>query len=370
MITAHSDIIGSLLRPPELLKAQEDVADGLMSQVEFKRIEDWAVDQAVALQEEVGLEVLTDGEMRRLSFQSQMPAAVAGFGEYDIDAFLWGDWYGDERVGDKSKARPPKLGVVDKLKRKRHLSAEEFTYLRACTSRIPKITLPSPSLWANFWSPNISSHVYPTLDSFLTAVVEILHDEVTELVRLGCTYIQIDAPHYPLLLDPKTRAFYEGQGWTLERWLHHGIELDNAVMDGFPGVTFGFHLCRGNQGSRWLTSGSYDLIAKPIFRGIHAQRLLLEYDDERSGSFDPLREVPDDKMIVLGLVTTKTPRRETVEGLTTRIKEASRFVALERLALSPQCGFATSIIGNRISVDDQKYKLKTIVETAQAVWAS
>jgi 5-methyltetrahydropteroyltriglutamate--homocysteine methyltransferase len=134
-------------------------------------------------------------------------------------------------------------------------------------------------------------------------------------------------------------------------------------------VTFGFHLCRGNQGSRWLTSGSYDLIAKPIFRCIHAQRLLLEYDDERSGSFDPLGEVPDDKMVVLGLVTTKTPRRETVEGLTARIKEASRFVSLERLALSPQCGFATSIIGNRISVEDQKHKLKTIVETAQAVWA-
>jgi 5-methyltetrahydropteroyltriglutamate--homocysteine methyltransferase len=357
-----------LLRPPELLKAQENVADGLISQAEFKRIEDWAVDQAVALQEEAGLEVLTDGEMRRLSFQSQMPAAVAGFGEYDIDAFLWGDWCGDEAVGDQSTVRPLKLGVVDKLKRKRHLSAEEFTYLRARTSHIPKVTLPSPSLWANFWSPNLSGHVYPTLDSFLADVVDILRDEVTELVRLGATYIQLDAPHYPLLLDPKTRAFYEGQGWTLERWLHHGIELDNAVIDGFPGITFGFHLCRGNQGSRWLTSGSYDLIARPIFRNIHAHRLLLEYDDERSGDFEPLREVPDDTMVVLGLVTTKSPRPETVTGLTSRIKEASRFVPLERLALSPQCGFATSIIGNHISIEDERRKLNTIVETAQAVW--
>ncbi|HXV42672.1 MAG TPA: methionine synthase, partial [Anaerolineae bacterium] len=161
MITVHTDVVGSLLRPPQLLKAQEDVADGTLSQAEFKKIEDWAVDQAVALQEEAGLEVVTDGEMRRLSFQSQMPAAVAGFGEYDIDAFLWGDWYGDETIGDWSIGRPQKLGVVDKLKRKRHLSAEEFTYLRGRTSRIPKITLPSPSLWANFWSPNLSSHVYP-----------------------------------------------------------------------------------------------------------------------------------------------------------------------------------------------------------------
>jgi 5-methyltetrahydropteroyltriglutamate--homocysteine methyltransferase len=369
MITTHTDVVGSLLRPPELLKAQEDVADGLISQADFKKIEDWAVDQAVALQEAAGLEILTDGEMRRLSFQSQMPAAVAGFGEYDLDAFLWGDWYGDETNGDWSKGRPQKLGVVDKLKRKRHLSAEEFTYLRGRTTRIPKITLPSPSLWANFWSPNLSSHVYPTLDSFLADVVDILHDEVTELVRLGATYIQLDAPHYPLLLDPKTRAFYEGQGWTLERWLQHGIELDNAVIDGFPGITFGFHLCRGNQGSRWLTEGSYGLIAKPIFRGIHAHRLLLEYDDERSGNFEPLQEVPDDKMVVLGLVTTKTPRPETVAGLTARIKEASQFVSLERLALSPQCGFATSVIGNRISLDDQKRKLKTICETAQAVWS-
>src|SRR6185436_6959525 len=143
----------------------------------------------------------------------------------------------------------------DKLKRKRHLSAEEFTYLRGRTQCIPKITLPSPSLWANFWSPNISSHIYPTLDSFLADVVDILRDEVAELVRLGCTYIQIDAPHYPLLIDPKTRAFYESQGWEINQWLSQGIEMDNALMRDFPEITFGFHLCRGNQASRWLVEG-------------------------------------------------------------------------------------------------------------------
>jgi 5-methyltetrahydropteroyltriglutamate--homocysteine methyltransferase len=144
--------------------------------------------------------------------------------------------------------------------------------------------------------------------------------------------------------------------------------LDNAVITGFPEVTFGFHLCRGNQGSRWLVEGSYDLIAKPIFQHIQAQRLLLEYDDERSGSFEPLQHIPADKMVVLGLITTKTPRRETVEELAGRIKAASQFISLERLALSPQCGFSTSIVGNKIRVEDEKYKLKTLVETAQAVW--
>lgn len=368
MITTHADVVGSLLRPPELLKAREDLAAGAITQAEFKAIEDRAVDEAVALQEEAGLEVVTDGEMRRLSFQSQMTEAVDGFGKYDINAFLWGDWHGDRSVGNWRLQRPAPLGVVGKLTRKRHLSAEEFTYLRARTTRSPKITLPSPSLWANFWSAEHSAAVYPTLDSFLADVVAILRDEVAELVRLGATYIQIDAPHYTSLLDPKSRAFYEGQGWTLDQWLSRGIKMDNALMDGFADVTFGFHLCRGNQDSRWLTKGGYSPIAKPIFQGIRAQRLLLEYDDERSGSFDLLREVLDDKTVVLGLVTTKSPRRETPQELTERIKEASRFVPLERLALSPQCGFSTSVIGNRISVEDEKYKLRGIVETARTVW--
>jgi 5-methyltetrahydropteroyltriglutamate--homocysteine methyltransferase len=372
MITSHTDVVGSLLRPPYLLQARQDLEAGRLSPALFKQIEDRAVDEAVALQEEAGLDVLTDGEMRRLSFQAQMTEAVEGFGDYDLDAFLWGDWHGNEAIGDWRKERPRELGVVAKLKRKRHLSSEEFTYLRGRTSRIPKITLPSPSLWANFWSPARSRAVYASLDAFLADVVDILREEVTELARLGATYIQLDAPHYPLLLDRKTQAFYEQQGWTVAQYLERGIEMDNAVMAGFEGgphgITFGFHLCRGNQGSRWLVEGGYDLIAGPIFRGIHAHRLLLEYDDERSGSFEPLREVPDDKMVVLGLVTTKTERPESVSQLVARIQDASRFVPLERLALSPQCGFATSVIGNQISLDSQKRKLATIAQTAREVW--
>jgi methionine synthase II (cobalamin-independent) len=240
MITAHADVIGSLLRPPELLNAQKQLAAGNVAPAEFKVIEDRAVDDASALQEAVGLEIVTDGEMRRQSFQSQMTAAVSGFGEYNLDAFLWGEWY--DEAGVKKTRRPRRLGAIAKLKRIRYLSADEFSYLKGKTKRIPKITLPSPSLWANFWSPKYSREVYPTLDAFLADIVNILREEVAELVRLGASYIQIDAPHYGLLLDPKTRRFYERQGWSLDQWLNQGIELDNAIMDRFSDVTFGFHV--------------------------------------------------------------------------------------------------------------------------------
>ena len=238
----HADVVGSLIRPPELLAAREDLAAGRIAPSDFKLIEDAAVESAVAAQEDAGLDVLTDGEMRRLSFQSQMPEAVEGFGEFDIDAFLWGDWRGDERVGDAPKERPATLGVVGKLRRKRHLSAEEFTYLRGQTYRLAKVTLPSPSLFANFWSPAKSTAAYPTLDAFLGDVAQIIREEIEELIRLGATYIQLDAPHYPLILDPAWAAFYESQGRTGKDWIAQGIELDNAVMDGFTEATFAFHL--------------------------------------------------------------------------------------------------------------------------------
>ena len=240
MITHHSDIVGSLLRPPELVKAQEQLAARLINQGQFEQIEDHAVDDAIQLQESAGLEIVTDGEMRRQSFQSHMTAAVSGFGEHDLDAFLWGEWY-DEK-GAKKTRRPRRLGAVAKLKRLRYLSVDEFSYLKRKTNRIPKVTLPSPSLWGNFWSPKYSKDAYPTLDSFLADIVDILHEEVTELVRLGAAYVQIDAPHYGLLLDPKTRVFYEKLGWSINQWLSLGIELDNAVIAGFPDVTFGFHV--------------------------------------------------------------------------------------------------------------------------------
>ena len=367
MITAHTDVVGSLLRPPDLLQARKDREAGNISPARFKAIEDAAVDAAVKLQEDAGIDVVTDGEMRRLSFQSALTDAVDGFGDVPLDAFLWGEWHSDV-LGEMNIQRPPELGVTSKLQWRRHLAAEDFTYLRSRATRTAKVTLTSPSLYANLWSQERSGEVYPTLDDFLADVVAIYRGEVAELARLGCAYIQLDAPHYPLLIEPKWRAFYEGRGWSVDRWLSHGIDLDNAVMEGFGGVTFSMHMCRGNQVSRWLVSGDYEPIARQIFTKIKVQRLLLEYDDERSGSFEPLRHVPDDKMVILGLVTTKTPRRETVDELAGRINEAALHMDLDRVGLSPQCGFATSIIGNSITVDDEKAKLSVIAQTARRVW--
>src|SRR3989475_12866250 len=237
------------------------------------------------------------------------------------------------------------LPISARLRRKRSLATEEFTYTRGRTDRVVKVTLPSPSLFANFWDPERATSAYPDLEEFLDDVAELLREDVDELVRLGATYIQLDAPHYPLLIDPAHREFYESRGWPAERWLELGVELDNHVIGNHPNVTFGFHLCRGNQASRWLVEGGYDWLAERLFPRIHAERLLLEYDDARSGTFAPLGAVPDEKLGVLGLVTTKTSRRETGDELVDRIREAATFVPLERLALSPQGGFATSVLG-------------------------
>src|SRR3954449_3785468 len=367
MVTAHADHVGSLLRPPELLDARRAYAAHEIDPPAFKAIEDRAILDVIRLQEEAGLPVVTDGELRRESFQSELVAAVDGFAGVTIDAWLWGAWHSDE-LGDKTVERPPDMAVVDRVGKRRSLAAEELTFLRAHTDRIAKVTLPSPTLFGNLWDPERSKAAYPTFDAFMEDVVAILVDEVRELRRLGATYLQLDAPHYPLLIDPSWRAFYEARGWSMERWLSYGVELDNAVIDAAPEMTFGFHLCRGNQDSRWLVAGGYDEIAAPIFRRVHAERLLLEYDDARSGGFEPLREVPDDKLVVLGLVTTKSPRGETEEELVARVREAASFVGLERLALGTQCGFATSVVGNALSVDDERRKLALIARTAERIW--
>ena len=367
MITAHADHVGSLLRPPELLEARRKHAAGELDPRTFKAIEDRAILDVIRLQEDAGLDVITDGELRRESFQSELVAAVDGFAGVTIDAWLWGEWHSDE-LGDKTVERPPDMAVVERLHKRRSLAAEELTFLRAHTDRTPKVTLPSPTLFGNLWDPERSKGAYATFDAFMDDVVAILVEEVRELARLGATYLQLDAPHYPLLIDPKWRAFYEQRGWSLDRWLSYGIELDNAVIDAAPGVTFGFHVCRGNQDSRWLVSGGYDAIAEPIFRGVRAHRLLLEYDDERSGGFDPLGLVPDDKQVILGLVTTKGPRPETEDELEARVRDAAGRIDLERLGVGTQCGFATSVLGNALTVDDERRKLEVIARVARRIW--
>ena len=367
MLRSRTDHVGSMLRSRELLDARAARAAGELEPAAFKAVEDRAIREAVAIQESAGCEVVTDGELRRESFQSELTAAVEGVEGVGIDAWLWGDWHSGS-AGDKTVGRPPGLAVTERLRRRRFLASEEYTFLRAATTRVAKITLPSPTLFANLWDPERSRTAYPRFDDFMDDVVAILVDEVRELERLGCTYVQLDAPHYPLLIDPRWRRFYEDRGWTLERWLSYGIELDNTVIAAAPGVTFGFHLCRGNQDSRWLVAGAYDAIAAPIFGAIAAQRLLLEYDDERSGSFDALAQIPEDKLVVLGLVTTKTGRLETERELEARIAEAARVIDLDRLALGTQCGFSTSVVGNRITAEDQRLKLELITRTAARVW--
>jgi 5-methyltetrahydropteroyltriglutamate--homocysteine methyltransferase len=369
-VTARAEHVGSLLRPPALLEARRAHAAGGLDDATFKRVEDETVREVVALQHAVGFPVITDGEFRRESFQSDLCAAVDGFEGVTINAWLWGHWHSDE-VGGQSTPRPPDLAVVAPLRARRTVGAEEFTFLRGLTEVQTKVTLPSPSMLASLWTPERSHNAYPTLDDFLADIVAILADAVRELARLGCTYVQLDAPHYPLFIDPAWREFYTARlqaGMTVERWLGYGIELDNALIDAAPGLTFGFHLCRGNQASRWLVAGGYEAIAKPVFTHVRAHRLLLEYDDERSGGFDPLCLVPDDTTIVLGLVTTKSPRHETPDELAARVREASRLVGLDRLAVGTQCGFSTSIVGNAITIDDERRKLATLVRTAETIW--
>jgi 5-methyltetrahydropteroyltriglutamate--homocysteine methyltransferase len=359
---ARADVVGSLLRPRRLLAARERAERGELSPEELRVLEDAAVDEVLRRQEECGLDVVTDGELRRLSFQSQMLEAVEGFGDWGLDAFLWGHWRSGE-LGDLEIERPA-LAVVGRLARKRFLSVAELEYAQGRTERLLKVTLPSPSLFSQFWEPRLSGEAYPSVEDFLWDAAGILREEVEELARRGARYIQLDAPHYPLLLDPRWRRFYEQRG-SLELWL----ELDNHVLAAAPPeVTLGVHLCRGNQASRWLVEGGYDDLAERLFPRLGAHRLLLEYDDERSGSFEPLRHVPEDTVVVLGLVTTKSGRQETRDELARRIEEASAYLPLERLALSPQCGFATSVVGNALTADEQWAKLRTIGETARLVW--
>jgi 5-methyltetrahydropteroyltriglutamate--homocysteine methyltransferase len=358
----RAEVIGSLLRPDYLLQARAAHAAGAMSEAAFKRIEDRAVDEAIAIQEQAGVDVVTDGEQRRNLFASQLVQATDGFAAVPGNRV---DWFTmDGRVIDD----PVTVGLVGKIKRRRHLSAEEFTYLRAKTTRPTKVTIPSPTMFAYYWVPGVSSAAYPSTGAYLADVTDVLRDEVAELVRLGATYIQIDAPEFGMLIDPHQQQWFRRKGFDPDRLLDDGIEMINAVIAGHAGVTFGLHICRGNDKSRYMAKGSYARISGRVFERTRAQRLLLEYDDERSGDFSPLRDVPPDKVVVLGLITTKWPREETVTELGSRIEEASAHIPLERLALSPQCGFASVAQGNTISADVQARKLRLVAEAARAVW--
>jgi 5-methyltetrahydropteroyltriglutamate--homocysteine methyltransferase len=247
------------------------------------------------------------------------------------------------------------------------MCAEEFTYLRARTTCLVKTTLISAQQAAAYYDADKSKGAYATVDAYLADLVDILRGEIEELIRLGCSYIQIDSPQYTALLDPDLREGYRKRGNDPDRLLDLSIEMDNAIISSHPGIVFGLHLCRGNNQSKFYAQGDYGPITK-VFRNTRFDRFLLEFDDARSGGFEPLAEVPDDRAVVLGLVSTKKPALESKDELKRRINEASSYVPLERLALSPQCGFASTLEGNLLTEADQEAKLRLVAETAREVW--
>jgi 5-methyltetrahydropteroyltriglutamate--homocysteine methyltransferase len=360
MTAYRSDVIGSLLRPDYLKQARKKREAGELSPAEFKKIEDRAVNEAIALQIDSGLDVISDGEMRRYAFFGHLIDATEGYDKFGGWAIPFRDEQGNELVFK----RPV---VVSKLKRVRPLCEEEFAYLRARTDHPAKVTLISAQQAAAYYDAEKSKGAYSSIEGYLADVVDILCDEVEELIRLGCTYIQIDAPQYAALLDPSIREGYRQRGNDPDRLLDRCIELDNAVIGNHPDVTFGIHLCRGNNQSKFYASGGYDPISS-VFSRTKFNRFLLEYDDERSGGFEPLKNVPEDRTVVLGLVTSKKPQLESKDELKQRIEEASKYVPMERLALSSQCGFASTEEGNLLTPEQQAAKLRLVAETAHEVW--
>ena len=357
----RSDVVGSLLRPPSLLEARQKHEQGQLTAAEFKFIEDRAVRDAVALQQDAGLDVVTDGEMRRYAFFGHLVEALEGFDKYGG----WSITFHDKDGHDSTVQRPV---VVDKLRWRRQMSVEEFTYLRGRTKKPVKVTLLSAQQAAAYYEPDKSGAAYATRDAYLADLVDFTRREIAELKRLGCEYIQIDAPQYAALLDETIREGYRKRGSDPDKMLDACIELDNAIIEGHTGVTFAVHICRGNHRSMFYASGGYDRIAEKVFSRARFHRFLLEYDDERSGTFEPLRHVPEDRTVVLGLVSSKVPRLESRDELRRRIGEAAKVIPLDRLAISPQCGFASTHEGNRLTPDDQRLKLELVARTAKEVW--
>jgi 5-methyltetrahydropteroyltriglutamate--homocysteine methyltransferase len=361
VLNPRSDVVGSLLRPQCLLEARSQFERGELRPADFKRIEDRAVEAAVLMQQDAGLDVVTDGEMRRYAFYGHLVEALEGFDKFGGWSIMFRDGHGH----DTALERPV---VVDKLRWRRQMSVEEFTYLRGRTARPVKVTLVSAQQAAAYYDKDKSRGAYPTRDAYLADLVDFTRREIAELARLGCEYVQIDAPQYAALLDEAIRDGYRQRGSDPDKMLDACIELDNAIIAGHKGVTFGIHICRGNHKSMFYASGGYDRIAGQVFTRAKFDRFLLEYDDERSGGFEPLRHVPDDRIVVLGLVSSKRAMLEPASEIRARIADAARILPLERLALSPQCGFASTHEGNRLSPDDQRKKLELVARIAAETW--
>lgn len=372
----RTDQVGSLLRPPELREAYHAHDDGRLDDEGLRAAQDTAIRDAVARQEACGVGVVTDGEFRRLNFQDSFSAAVSGYdAERATASFLEQRVAGgtsgqrwDPGYAGKGPAVVHRRPLTSRLQLAHNLPLEEYTFVSSVATRPAKVTLIGPDRILQRFDYEGSKEVYPDIDAFATDVIAVQRRMVGELVGAGCRYVQIDEPGYTAYVDGPSLEQMRARGEEPKENLRRSIAADNKVVENFPGVTFGVHLCRGNQRSMWHREGAYDDIAEQVFGGLAHHRLLLEYDSERAGGFEPLRFVPKGKVVVLGLLSSKTSELEDADTLKRRIDEASQYLPLEQLAISPQCGFASDLVGNEITPEAQWRKLELVAEVAADVW--
>jgi 5-methyltetrahydropteroyltriglutamate--homocysteine methyltransferase len=358
----RADVVGSLLRPRYLSDARAAFEAGQLGAADFKRIEDRAVDQAIALQEGAGVDVVTDGEMRRFTFFDQLITAVEGLSEVPAKPVPFHSADGNDINFESPES------VTGKLRRKQMLTPPEFAYARARASKPLKVTLPSPLMTYAMYTPEHSGDAYPDAFDMFHDAADLIREEARVLALQGCQYIQIDAPDLCEMVDPVMREHWASLGIEPDRVLSEGVELINSVADA-DGVYFTLHLCRGNYQSRWIAGGGYESISKQVFaQAPNFDGFVLEYDDPRAGTFEALADLPDDKVAVLGLVSTKTNDLESLDDLVGRVGEAARFHPKNALAVSTQCGFASVAMGNEITDRTQEEKLRLVAALARRVW--
>jgi len=375
--TIRTDVVGSLLRPQGLKEARVRFDEGAISAEALRALEDDAARDAVRLQESVGLDVVTDGEMRRLNFQDSFGGSVEGYDasrstlkvyERRVEGAAPGRRWDIREMHDVGTAVSHRRPAKARLQLVHNIPLEEYRFVAAIAKKPAKVSLIGPDRISQRFAYEDSTAVYGGMDDFLADVVAIERQIITSLAGAGCRYVHIDAPGFTAYVDPPSLAQMRARGEDPEQNFSRSLRAEAATVANFPGVTFGIHLCRGNQRSMWHREGAYDAIAERLFNELPHDRFLLEYDTARSGSFEPLRFVPKGRVVVLGLVSTKGPELETIDALTRRIAEASKFLPLDQLAISPQCGFASDVVGNLLGPDDQKRKLEVVVETARRIW--
>ncbi len=358
----RAEVVGSLLRPEYLKQAFAAFEEGRIGRDELAAAQDRAALEAIRLQEDCGLDVLTDGEVRRRFWFDPLTASL-GY-NYQASApvpFTAG--------ASRPAEAPPKLPVVtERLRIVENLPLREYTFVHDHARTPAKTTIAGMTYASVLWVPGESDGSYPDRDAYMADALRLMKEIVGEVVAAGTNYVQLDSPRYTHVVSEEGRANLRRVGLDVETWLDRMIAYDNELIGAFPDVTWAVHLCRGNHRSMWSVEGAYDAIAEQLFTGLHVDRILAEYDSPRAGTFAPLRFVPDDKVVVLGLVTTKEPELEDEDELRRRIDEASSYVPLDRLALSPQCGFASTLPGNLVTVEDERAKLRLVAQVAHEVW--